>query len=180
MNSYLYARPHWFARLLLWRGWRLLVRWVPMVVLANVLQGTLAPSMRIAGAMPDLPLLVLTYLALWTNPSVSALAGFTTGLLSASMIDQQVGSLILSRTLGAWLVALLPMLIAPRRVASILLASILLIGVCQALLYLFAPSVGGMTFWGTTLRSMVYNSVLAVLAYGLFRRWLPPELSEED
>lgn len=180
MNSYLYAKPHWFARLLLWRGWRMLVRWVPLVVLASVLQGTFAPAMSIANAYPDFPLLVLATLALWTNPSVAGWAGFTTGLIEASMLDQQVGSLIVSRTLGAALVALLPMVIAPRRVASVLLASALILVVCQGLLFLLAPSVGGTTFWGTTGRTMVYNTVLALLVYGLLRRWLPPELSEED
>ncbi len=180
MNSYLYAKPHWFARLLLWRGWRLLVRWVPLVVLASVLQGTVAPSLSIANAYPDFPLLVLAYLALWTNPSVAGWAGFTTGLIEASMLDQQVGSLMISRTLGAALVALLPMVIAPRRVASVLFATALTLTVCQGLLFLLAPSVGGMNFWGTTGRTMVYNTVGALLVYGLLRRWLPPELSEED
>ncbi len=179
MNSYLYAKPHWFARLLLWRGWRLLVRWVPLVVLASVLQGTVAPSLSVANAYPDFPLLVLAYLALWTNPSVAGWAGFTTGLIEASMLNQQVGSLTLSRTLGAAIVAFLPMVIAPRRVASVLFATPLTLILCQGLLFLLAPSVSGTAFWSTVGRTMVYNTVLGLLAYGLFRRWLPPELLEE-
>lgn len=134
--------------------------------------------MQIGSATPDFPLLVLGCLALLTNPNTAAWAGFFTGLLHASMLEQTVGSLIISRVLAATAVAHLPMLISNRHWLSVVPAVAALNLLSQTLYYFAAPSLGSGAFWQATLGSMVYNIALAVPAYWLVRRILPPEPDE--
>lgn len=136
--------------------------------------------MQVGIATPDFPLLVLACLALVTNPNTAAWAGFFTGLLHASMLEQTVGSLIVSRVLAATVVAYLPMLLSNRHWLSAVLAVALLTSLSQTLFYLAAPSLGGGAFWQATAGSIVYNIALAVPTYWLIRRILPPEPDEES
>lgn len=69
------------------------------------------------------------------------MGGFLTGLLHASMLEQTVGSLLISRTLAATAVAYLPMLLSKRHWLSVVPAVILLTLLAQGLLYLAAPTV---------------------------------------
>ncbi|MER3403331.1 MAG: hypothetical protein C4336_01430 [Armatimonadota bacterium] len=180
MRDTSYIRLHWFARLLLWGGWRLHARWIGLVVAGSVLQGVVAPRIAIGTAMPDLTLLALACIALRTNPTISAWAGFLSGLIEASIQDQLMGSLIISRVVAASLTAFLPMVMAPDRrlsaVASITVLSVL----AQGLFYLFAPSAVGVGFVRTILQGLVYNIGVVLLAFGLFRRLLPSSLLEDD
>lgn len=172
-------QPHWLTRAILSGGWRSTLRWLLPVALAAVAQGVWAPRMMIGGAIPDLPLLTLACIALHTNPSVAAWAGFCTGLLHASMLEQMVGSLIVSRVLAATAVAYLPMLLAPRHPLSILPAVVLMHVLAQGLFYLAAPVADPYAFAQASLGSMVYNIALAMPVYWLMMRILPP-VSEDD
>ena len=173
------VQPHWFTRLVLSGGWRDTLRWLLPVVLAAVAQGVWAHRIAIGGITPDFPLLLLACIALYTSPTLAAWAGFFTGLLHASMLEQTVGSLIVSRVLAATAVAYLPALLAPRHSLSILPAVALLHLLAQGILYLAAPIVDPRAFWQASLGSMVYNMGLAIPVYWLARRVLPPA-SEED
>ena len=166
-------RPSWIARAALWRGGGTTLRVGLLLWIATIMQGILAPAMAIRGAMPDLPLLALGCLALRLNPSGAAVAGFFNGLLHASMLDQTVGSLILSRMLAAFIVAWLPPLLDRQRLLSACLACALTALLTNGLLYLAAPSITGWEWWRATVGIMVYNTLLAVPAYGLIRRVLP-------
>ncbi|MCS7207962.1 MAG: rod shape-determining protein MreD [Fimbriimonadales bacterium] len=172
------VQPHWLTRLILQGSWGRTLRWLLLVVLAAVAQGVWAPSLRIGIALPDFPLLVLACLALTTNPNTAAWAGFLTGLLHASMLNQTVGSLIVSRTLAATAVAYLPMVLAKRHGLSIVPAVVLLTLLAQGILYLAAPR--GDAFWQATLAGMVYNIALAIPAYWLVRRIVPPEPDDDS
>lgn len=130
--------------------------------------------------MPDFPLLILACIALLTNPNTAAWAGFLTGLLHASMLEQTVGSLLISRTLAATAVAYLPLLISKQHWLSIVPAVALLTLLAQGLLYLAAPTISGGAFWQGTLGSMVYNMGLAIPVYWLVQRIVPPELDENS
>lgn len=136
--------------------------------------------MQVGVAVPDFPLLVLACVALVTNPNTAAWAGFFTGLLHASMLEQTVGSLIVSRVLAATAVAYLPLVLSNRHWLSAVPAVAMLTLLCQTLFYLAAPSLGGGAFWEATVGSMVYNIALAIPAYWLIRRILPPEPDEES
>jgi len=173
------VQPHWLTRLILSAGWRDTLRWLLPVVVAAVAQGVWAHRMAIGGTTPDFPLLVLACIALATNPTVAAWAGFLTGLLHASMLEQTVGSLIVSRVLAATAVAYLPTLLSPRHPMSILLAVVLLHLLAQGLLYLAAPIVEPRAFWQASLGSMVYNMALAIPVYWLARRILPPAREDD-
>jgi rod shape-determining protein MreD len=168
------VQPHWLTRLVLSSGWRGTLRWLLLIVLAAVAQGVWAHRMAIGGTTPDLPLLVLACIALSMNPTVAAWAGFLTGLLHASMLEQTVGSLIVSRVLAATAVAYLPIVISPRHPLSILPAVALLHLLAQGILYLAAPIVAPSAFWQASLGSMVYNMGLAIPVYWLAQRVLPP------
>lgn len=172
-------QPHWFTRLVLSGGWRDTLRWLLPVVVAAVAQGVWAHRMAIGGATPDFPLLMLACIALSTNPTVAAWAGFLTGLLHASMLEQTVGSLIVSRVLAATAVAYLPIVIAPRHPLSILPAVALLHLLAQGMLYLAAPMVDPRAFWQASLGSMVYNMALAIPVYWLARCVLPPARGDD-
>ncbi|MFN3690124.1 MAG: rod shape-determining protein MreD, partial [Fimbriimonadales bacterium] len=172
------VQPHWLTRLVLSGGWVRTLRWLFVVVVAAVAQGVWAHHLRIGQAIPDFPLLVLACIAMRTNPNTAAWAGFLTGLLHASMLDQTVGSLLLSRTLAATAVAHLPMLVAKHHWLSIVPAVIALHLLAQGVLYLAAPTISSGAFWQGTLASMVYNIGLAIPAYWLVQRVVPPEVDD--
>jgi rod shape-determining protein MreD len=174
------VQPHWLTRLLLSGGWGRVARWLLLIIAAAVAQGAWASSLRIGWATPDFPLVVLACLAMLTNPNTAAWAGFTTGLLHASMLEQTVGSLIISRTLAATAVAYLPLFLSKQHWLSVVPAVIALTLLAQGILYLAAPIVAGSAFWQGTLGSMVYNIGLAIPAYWLIQRIVPPELDEES
>lgn len=148
-------------------------------MLAAVAQGVWAPRLQIGVALPDFPLLVLACLALLTNPNTAAWAGFLTGLLHASMLEQTVGSLIVSRVLAATLVAYLPVVISNRHWFSALPATAVLMLLSHAFYYLAAPNFSSGAYWQAVLGSMVYNMALAIPTYWLVRRVVPPA-SEDD
>jgi len=173
------VQPHWLTRLVLSGRWRDTLRWLLPVVVAAVAQGVWAPRMAIGGATPDFPLLTLACIALYTNPTVAAWAGFLTGLLHASLLEQTVGSLIVSRVLAATAVAYLPTLLSPRHPLSILPAVALLHLLAQGILYFAAPMADPRAFGQASLGSMVYNIGLAIPTYWLARRVLPPAREDD-
>ncbi|MCS6924159.1 MAG: hypothetical protein NZM10_07280 [Fimbriimonadales bacterium] len=178
-TDYERVQLHWLTRLLLQGGWGRTLRWVALVGLAAVAQGVWAPSLRIGWATPDFPLIVLACLAMFTNPNTAAWAGFLTGLLHASVLEQFVGSLIVSRTLAATVVAYLPLLLSKGHWLSVVPAVAALTLLAQGLLYLAAPTVDGGAFWLTTLASMVYNMGLAIPIGWIIQRLIPPEYEDE-
>ncbi|MCS6919617.1 MAG: rod shape-determining protein MreD [Fimbriimonadales bacterium] len=173
-------QPPWFTRFLLSGGWTRTLRWLILVTAAAVAQGVWAQRLQLGHAAPDFPLLILACVAMLTNPNTAAWAGFVTGLLHASMLEQTVGSLLVSRTLAATAVAYLPLLISKRHWLSILPAVALLTLLAQGLLYLAAPTISGGAFWQGTLWSMVYNMGLAIPVYWLVQRIVPPELDNDS
>ncbi|MFN7018148.1 MAG: hypothetical protein ACK4RG_02605, partial [Fimbriimonadales bacterium] len=95
------------------------------------------------------------------------------------MLEQTVGSLVISRTLAATAVAYLPMLLSKRHGFSIVPAVIALTLLAQGMLYLAAPTISGGAFWHGTLWSMVYNIGLAIPVYWLVQRVVPPEADND-
>lgn len=173
-------RPSWIVRLALWQGWGITLRVVLLILLAEVLQGVLAPRIAIAGAVPNFPLVALACIAMRTNPTLAAWAGFLSGLIEASLQNHLIGSFIVSRVLACYATAFLPMTLNPQRRLSAVLALLILTALAQGLLYLFAPSVLGGEFVETNLRALVYNIGMVLLAFGICRRWLPLSLLEDD
>lgn len=173
------VQPPWLTRFVMSGGWARALRWLILVVAAAVAQGVWAHPLRVGLATPDFPLLILACIALLTNPNTAAWAGFLTGLLHASMLEQTVGSLVISRTLAATAVAYLPMLLSKRHAFSIVPAVIAQTLLAQGMLYLAAPTLSGGAFWQGTLGSMVYNIGLAIPVYWLVQRVVPPELDDE-
>jgi rod shape-determining protein MreD len=166
-------RPSWIVRVVLWQGWGATLRVGLLLWVCIVLQGVLAPAVALWGATPDLLLLMLGCLALRLNPVSAASAGFCAGLLHASMLDQTVGSLIISRMVAAFAVAWLPILLDRQHLLSACLACALMVLLANLLLYLAAPSITGWEWWRATGGTMVYNTILAAPAYGLLGRVLP-------
>ncbi len=181
MSRYAYTsvRPHWIARLLTWQGWGRTVRIAFLLGLAFGVQGVWAHRMSIGFAMPDFPLLMMCLIALLSPPPTALWVGFAVGLGQASLIDQTVGSLILSRLVGAYTVAQLPQLISPRSYWAGVSASATGVIVSQTLLYLFAPSIGGSAYWETSAGILVYNCLMGLPMFGLVRKLIPPEQEDE-
>ncbi len=174
------VRPSWMARLALWRGWGATLRVALLLWGASVLQGVLAPVIRIGDISPDLPLLILGCLALRLNPSAAATAGFFAGLLHASQTDQTVGSWVISRTVAAFTIAWLPAIVDRRRLLSVCLACALIVPIANGLIYLSAPSIVGWEWWRATLGIMGYNTILAAPTAFALKRVLPPYQEEME
>lgn len=182
MSRYGYetVRPHWVARLVTWQGWGRTLRIGFLLVCACAAQGVWAHRMAIGFATPDFGLLMMSLVAFLSPPTTALWVGFTVGLIQASLIDQTVGSLLLSRLVSAYLVSHLPQLLSPHSFGSGAVAVALGTLVSQALLYLFAPSIGGSAYWETSLGILVYNCLIALPMFGLIRRLIPPEQEDEQ
>ncbi len=182
MSRYGYqaVRPHWIARLVMWRGWGRTLKIGILLCLACGVQGVWAYRMTIGFAQPDFGLLMMALIAFLSPPSTALWVGFTVGLIQASLIDQTLGSLLLSRLAGAYAVAHLPQFFSPRSYGSGIVAVAVGVIVSQSLLYLFAPSIGGRAYWETSFGILVYNCVMALPMFGLVRKLIPPEQEEES
>ena len=63
----------------------------------GVAQATLAPALRIADVVPDLPLIVVVLLALRRGPEFGCLAGFAAGLLQDTTSGGLIGAQALTK-----------------------------------------------------------------------------------
>jgi len=77
-----------------------------LLLLALVVHTTLLPSIRIAGVMPDLMLLVAVTAALEAGPSYGATVGFVSGMLADLVLPTPLGLSALVFTLTGYAVGL--------------------------------------------------------------------------
>jgi len=142
---------------------------------------TLAPALRIAGVMPDVPLIVVGLLALRRGPEFGCVAGFVAGLLQDAAGGELLGVQAFTKALigfaigtaGSRLAATHPLVQVP---------GLVLLTVAEALarfallkLFRFPVPLGELLVW-VVLPQALYNGFLgAVVVLGL--TWL--ELARE-
>jgi rod shape-determining protein MreD len=147
------------------------------LIVATILQASIAPYMAIFGVAPNFILLVVVVLALLEGPVVGCTAGFFGGLALDLLGDSVVGPYALALTLVGYVAGLMEAnmfaegwLLPVTVVAVASLATELVYGIILA--FLDVGSSFGTEFVRVMLPSALYNTALAVLLFPLLVRVL--------
>ncbi|HZT41069.1 MAG TPA: hypothetical protein VFA07_02710 [Chthonomonadaceae bacterium] len=145
------------------------------LLMAAILQCVYADAVQVWGARPDLLTTTAIVGALFCNANGGAALGFFAGLLLGSLASPPhggFGSLIVSRTLVGfgvgWLEERLFRDSARLAVSLVALGSLL----ADLLFFLFAPQPNILHWAGALLKTVLYNTFLALPLYLLLRRLL--------
>lgn len=143
-------------------------------LLAVILQVGIATRYGVWGTHAHVPLLVLGFSAMYSNRRTGILAGFFVGLLEGSVAGANLWQYVLTRVLVAAAISS----IAEGGIERNFYTSALFAGccvICAEITFMFlAPPPQVLQFLGDTIRTAVYNGVLAMLLYALFNRILSP------
>lgn len=151
---------------------RALIAYLVLLFMGVGLQSTVASQLSFLGAQPDFLLTLALCVALLTEATVGASAGFISGLMTAAIAGPTMGTYLVTRTLAAWAVGALRRRFV-RVGVLVTLAGVGLGTILSGVLYgLSNPRIGlanwfALTFVGALL-NMVISLPVALLA--LFRR----------
>jgi hypothetical protein len=129
------------------------------------------------GGGPDYLILVLGGLALFANRSAGAVIGFFDGWIYGALAGANLWQYVLTRTIAGFLIAWMAESGFERNVFSALLVGIAAVFLCRMGLMFLAPPPTIMPFVGDTIRTAVYNGILAVLLFAALNRILGPRRS---
>lgn len=149
-----------------------LVFWI-----AAALQQAAAPHMTIAGASPDILLVVALSSAVFFEPVIGAVLGFVAGMLHGGVTGADTASLTVSRTLvsyAAGYVSRLELDVRPWYVALVVFGGTV---VSHLLMMIPAPPPEVWPYLRDTIVSAMYNGVLAIPLYAFMRRTLRPKVN---
>jgi rod shape-determining protein MreD len=133
-----------------------------LLLIAAGLQSTVAARISLFGGEPDFPLTLAEVAALLSNASVGAVAGFGTGLVTASLVGQTVGTYFVSRTISCWIAGWTTTHLY-RGNALVVILGVLVASVLSEIIYLLAAPHLSL---GHGLRASLIGSVWnAALAY---------------
>lgn len=154
-------------------GWRGALICGITLYLAAAAQQSIA-RWTLVGGRVDYLLLALTGLCLFASRRGGAVIGFFAGWLFGALDGANMWQYIVTRTILGFLIAGVAESGIERNFFSALLAGMLGVIVCQfGLMFLAPPSSLGQ-FVGDTIRTAVYNGVLAMLLYACLNRILGP------
>jgi rod shape-determining protein MreD len=149
------------------------VRMVLALLVAFAVHAAYDHQLSIRSARPSLSLTALLTICLFTNSQRGAWLGFMVGLLEASYASRFIGSFIVTRTLAGFLVGLLDERIFRDNVlvaAATAFVGTLFVDTC---FFVFAPQPHALGWFTSTLHEAVYNTVLAIPLYYLFKKLVP-------
>jgi hypothetical protein len=126
------------------------------------------------GGRPDFLVLVLAGLSLFASRTGGAFIGFASGWLYAAVDGANMWQYVATRTVAAFLISWVAQAGIERNYFSALLAGIAGVLLCQFALMFLAPPPQIGPFLGDTIRTAVYNGVLATLFYAVLNRILGP------
>jgi rod shape-determining protein MreD len=141
---------------------------------AFIVQSAFGGSMAIRGARPDIALTALLVCCLYVSSAAGAAYGMMIGLLSASYFDRFVGSIIVSRTIGGFLLGALEERIFRDSVFMALAAATLGTIAVEGLFFVFAPQPHALRWIIRTLEAAAYNGVLSLPIFWLVHRIAKP------
>ena len=145
-------------------------RLVVLLLGAFVFHAAYDGRLAIGPAQPSLSLTALLTSALFVSPETGAWIGFVSGLLEASYSPRFVGSYIVTRTLAGFLVGMLEDRIFRDSVfvavATVFLGTLFV----DVVFFAFAPQTRVLLWFKVSLLEAVYNGVLAVFYYWLFKK----------
>jgi hypothetical protein len=126
------------------------------------------------GGAPDYMILALSVLCLFTSRSGGAALGFFDGWLYAALDGSNMWQYVMTRTIAGYLISWIAESGIERSMFSALLAGFLGVLVCKLSLMFLAPPPALAAFLGDTIRTAVYNGVLAMLFYAALNRIVGP------
>lgn len=153
----------------------LLRPWGTLVLLfiaGSVAQSTLAyPLHSLLGAQPDFLLTVLLCAALLSDAATGSILGFAGGLLSASLVGQTVGTLLVTRTIAGFLAGRFTARVFEANTLVVVLGVLVTSLAAYLLQTLVAPPKVGLTPWlQATLGGALWNALLSVPITSILRR----------
>jgi rod shape-determining protein MreD len=149
-----------------------------LLLLAAGLQTTLAPRLVLLGGQPDFVFAVAITACLLADAGIGALAGCAAGLITAALVGDTVGTLIVSRTLAGFAAGLLGARLFRANLLVVLAGAFAASLFAHGVYALSAPAVfargGGSSVGGALLGAA--GNVLIVLPVALLLRrlgWTP-------
>ncbi len=171
------ARPVTKEAELSWPTWPEVARLALVLVVAVLLQTTVAPHLRLLGASPDFALIAVVCVALIKGSEAGPVFGFLTGMLVAVALMEPFGLSAFIFVLVGYFAgryaetADLPAGLAP--LLTVLIATIAANALLATAQILLAREVPLGFFLGRVLvPSLVFNTLLAAPLYVLVRLWL--------
>jgi len=152
-----------------WRPW---LTAVLLLLAAAGQQGLIAGTIYgWCGAQPDLLLTVTLCIALLSDPQIGAFLGFASGLLTASLVGQTVGTYLMSYTLAGYLAGRFTARLFQANAFVVVLGVLAASAAAHVLHGLAAPSHLSLAFWvRTTLGGALWNAVLSLPISAILRR----------
>jgi rod shape-determining protein MreD len=144
-----------------------------LLYLATAAQQSLS-RWTLLGGGPDYTVLALSALCLFTSRKGGAVIGFFDGWLLASLNGSNMWQYVLTRTIGGYLISWTAESGIERSLFSALLAGFLGVLFCRLSFMFLAPPPALASFLGDTIRTAVYNGVLAMLLYAALNRIVGP------
>ena len=151
-------------------SWRALVVYLVLLTAGIGLQSSMAVHLNFLGAQPDFLLTLALCVALLTDASIGAGAGFISGLVTAAIAGPTLGTFLITRIVAAWAVGALR-----RRFVRVGIGVTLLgVGagsVLAGVLYGFSNPRIGLAHWlSLTFVGAVMN-LLVALPLAVLARW---------
>lgn len=143
------------------------------VILGAAAQHSLANRFSIWGTSPDFSLVLLCCFALRFERAPAAAYGFFSGLFAGALATANLGHYVASRTICGFLMSWSKQLRYELGGVSVAVAGFISTLVAEGLWMFFAAPHDVVGFLTDTIRSALYNGLLAVPVYFLLRRILP-------
>lgn len=145
--------------------------------LAAGCQRTVTPYVALAHVRPDLILVSVGCLTLFTERRTGSVVGFAGGVLQGALAGANLAAYAITRTIGGFLVGWFSSMdFESSPVVAAVVVAVLTV-VAQVLLMFIAPTGEIGAFLLATIGSAVYNGVLAMPLYAILRRVLDPPLA---
>lgn len=148
---------------------------VTLYLAASMEQGL--RSWTLLGGGPDYLILALGGLCLFAGRAAGAIIGFFDGLLYGALAGANLWQIVLTRTVAGFLIAWVADSGIERNVFSAFLMGVSAVVVCRIGLMFLAPPPTILPFVGDTIRTAVFNGILAMLLYTALNRFLGPRRS---
>ena len=142
-----------------------------LILLAAAIQGNLPSWMLIKGGQPDLILVVLIATALTQDPGTGAVLGFIAGLIQGSVVNESLGSFIVTRTIIGYAAGSVTVrLFSDNPVVPVLAAGGLTFA-GEFLFLLANPTPDLVSAINTILAKSLYDSLLTIIVFW-FMKWM--------
>lgn len=154
------------------RGVRIPLTAILGTYLAVCIQQSLASRISLFGVVPDFGLVFVTVFALLTERVSATFVGFSVGAMEGALAGVNLTHYVISRSLAGFFGGSSSAFGLQPNPGVAAIATAVLTGASQILLFFLAPPSGIGRFLGDTIGAAMYNGVLAIPVYALLRRIL--------